>query len=61
MEMTHIFGTFWMGMKSSPHLLPSVSDHRYIYLHQAEFSTKLLRWLEGHVETLTARLLSEGF
>lgn len=50
-----------MGMKSSPHLLPSVSDHRYIYLHQAEFSTKLLRWLEGHVETLTARLLSEGF
>lgn len=39
----------------------STADNRHIYLHQAEFSTKLLRWLEGHVETLTARLLSEGF
>ena len=39
----------------------STSDNRHIYLHQAVFSTKLLRWLENHVETLTARLLLEGF
>ena len=36
----------------------STADNRYIYLHQAVFSTKLLRWLEDHVETLTARLLT---
>lgn len=38
----------------------STADNRHIYLHQAVFSTKLLRWLENHVEILTARLLSEG-
>ena len=36
----------------------STADNRHIYLHQAVFSTKLLRWLEEHVETLTARLLT---
>lgn len=38
----------------------SQADNRHIYLHQAVFSTKLLRWLEDHVETLTARLLVRG-
>ena len=28
------------------------------YLLEAVFSTKLLRWLEKHVETLTAKLLT---
>ncbi len=37
----------------------STADNRHIYLHQAVFSTKLLRWLEDHVETLTARLLTQ--
>lgn len=36
----------------------STADNRHIYLHQAVFSTKLLRWLEKHVETLTAKLLT---
>lgn len=36
----------------------STADNRQIYLHQAVFSTKLLRWLEKHVETLTAKLLT---
>lgn len=36
----------------------STADNRYIYLHQAVFSTKLLRWMEEHVETMTARLLT---
>lgn len=36
----------------------STADNRHIYLHQAVFSTKLLRWLEEHVETLTARLIA---
>ena len=36
----------------------STADNRHIYLHQAVFSTKLLRWLEEHVETLTAKLLT---
>lgn len=36
----------------------STTDNRHIYLHQAVFSTKLLRWLEEHVETLTARLIA---
>lgn len=31
----------------------STANNRHIYLHQAVFSTKLLRWLEEHVETLT--------
>lgn len=37
----------------------STADNRDIYLHQAVFSTKLLRWFESHVETLTARLLTQ--
>lgn len=37
----------------------STADNRHIYLHQAVFSTKLLRWFESHVETLTARLLTQ--
>ena len=36
----------------------STADNRYIYLHQAVFSTKLLRWFENHVEMLTAKLLN---
>lgn len=28
-------------------------------LHQAVFSTKLLRWLENYVETLNAKLLTQ--
>ena len=35
----------------------SQADNRNIYLFQARFSTKLLRWLENHVETLTAEIL----
>ena len=38
----------------------STADNRHIYLHQAMFSTKLLRWFETHAETLTAKLLIEG-
>lgn len=38
----------------------SHAHNRHIYLHQAVFSTKLLRWLENNVETLTARLLIKG-
>ncbi len=38
----------------------SSADNRHIYLHQAVFSTKLLRWMEKNVETLTARLLTNG-
>ena len=37
----------------------SRADNRHIYLHQAVFSTKLLRWLDENGETLTARLLSK--
>lgn len=37
----------------------STADNRHIYLHQAVFSTKLLRWFESHVETLTERLLTQ--
>ena len=36
----------------------STAGNREIYLHQAVFSTKLLRWFESHVETLTAKLLT---
>ena len=36
----------------------STADNRHIYMHQAVFSTKLLRWFEDHVETLTAKLLT---
>ena len=39
----------------------STADNRHIYLHQAVFSTKLLRWLEEHEETLTANLLTGGY
>lgn len=35
----------------------SNAHNRHIYLHQAEFSTKLLMWLEMHMEELTAALL----
>lgn len=35
----------------------STAHNRHIYLHQAEFSTKLLRWFEAHGERLGARLL----
>ena len=35
----------------------STSANRHIYLHQSVFSTKLLRWFETHVETLTEKLL----
>ena len=37
----------------------STADNRDIYLHQAVFSTRLLRWFESHVETLTATLLTQ--
>ncbi len=37
----------------------STADNRHIYLHQAVFSTKLLRWFESHVETLTEKLLTQ--
>lgn len=37
----------------------STADNRQIYLHQAVFSTKLLRWFESHVETLTEKLLTQ--
>lgn len=36
----------------------STAGNREIYLHQAVFSTKLLRWFESHVETLTAKLIT---
>lgn len=36
----------------------STADNRHIYLHQAVFSTKLLKWLEIHGEELTAALLA---
>ena len=36
----------------------STADNRHIYLHQAVFSTKLLRWLEENRKTLTAALLA---
>ena len=35
----------------------SDADNRSIYLHQARFSTKLLRWLEAHEQELTRCLL----
>lgn len=35
----------------------STADNRRVYLHQAVFSTKLLRWLEANRETLTQKLL----
>ncbi len=35
----------------------STADNRHIYLHQAVFSTKLLRWLENNVEYLTEMVL----
>ena len=35
----------------------SAADNRHIYLHQAVFSTKLLRWFESHEKALTERLL----
>lgn len=35
------------------------ADNRYIYLRQAKFSTKLLRWLEVHEEALTGKLMKE--
>lgn len=34
------------------------ADNRYIYLEQAKFSTKLLRWFEKNGEALTAKLVS---
>ena len=34
----------------------STADNREIYLHQAKFSTKLLRWFEAHGEELRRRL-----
>lgn len=34
----------------------SAADNRHIYLHQAVFSTKLLRWFESNEEALTAKL-----
>lgn len=34
----------------------SAADNRHIYLHQAVFSTKLLRWFEHNEEVLTAKL-----
>ena len=37
----------------------STADNRHIYLHQAVFSTKLLHWFENHMETLTAKLLTD--
>lgn len=36
----------------------SEAGNRGIYLHQAVFSTKLLHWLEEHMEALTAKLLT---
>lgn len=37
------------------------ADNRYIYRQQAEFSTKLLKWLEKHGEALTEKLTSFTF
>lgn len=36
----------------------STADNRHIYLHQAVFSTKLLRWLEENGKALTTALLA---
>lgn len=36
----------------------SEAHNRHIYRHQAAFSTKLLKWLEQHMEALTAALLA---
>lgn len=33
------------------------ADNRYIYLQQAQFFTKLLKWLEENADVLTAKLL----
>lgn len=38
----------------------STADNRGIYLHQAVFSTKLLKWLEENGSLLTRRLLEEN-
>ena len=35
------------------------TDNRYIYLQQAQFSTKLLKWLEKNADVLTDKLLQE--
>lgn len=34
------------------------ADNRYIYLEQAKFSTKLLRWFEKNGEALTTKMVS---
>lgn len=36
----------------------SAADNREIYLHQAIFSTKLMKWLEGHIIEITERISS---
>ncbi|MBP3569943.1 MAG: phosphotransferase [Lachnospiraceae bacterium] len=36
----------------------SDAENRYIYMQQAKFSTKLLRWFEENGEALTAKLVS---
>jgi hypothetical protein len=35
----------------------SAAENRNIYLHQARFSTKLMKWFEGNIEHLTEMLL----
>lgn len=35
----------------------SVADNRSIFLHQAQFSTKLLRWFEANADTLSEKLM----
>ena len=37
----------------------SDAHNRHIYRHQAEFSTRLMVWLEQHMEELTAGLLAQ--
>ena len=37
----------------------SDADNRYIYLQQAKFSTKLLKWFEKNADVLTAKLVQK--
>lgn len=38
----------------------SLTRNRKVYLEQAQLSSKLLRWLDGHVEELTKALSEVG-
>jgi Ser/Thr protein kinase RdoA (MazF antagonist) len=35
----------------------SIADNRHIYLQQAVFSTKLMKWFDHHIDTLSKRLI----